>query len=351
VGTATILVTGGAGYIGSHVCAELAAAGYRPVTLDDLSTGHADAVRWGPLEVGDVGDAARVAEVLRRHRPVAAIHLAARAYVGESVERPREYYRTNVVGSLVLLDALLDHGGAPVVLSSTCATYGVPDRVPIDEGTPQRPINPYGATKLAVERILADYERAYGTRSVALRYFNAAGADPAGRLGERHDPETHLIPRVLAAATGDLEAVEVFGADHDTPDGTCVRDYIHVSDLADAHVRAVRWLLDGRGSLQVNLGTGEGASVAEVLAAAERVVGRPIPQRRAPRREGDPPILVAAADLAREVLGWKPRCSGIDRIVADAWAWHRRSVVAAPEADTEGDRREGRLRAAGEDER
>jgi UDP-arabinose 4-epimerase len=333
----TILVTGGAGYIGSHVCAELAAAGYRPVTLDDLSTGHADDVRWGPLEVGDVGDADRVAAVLGHHRPAAVIHLAARAYVGESVERPREYYRTNVVGSLTLFDALLDQGGAPVVFSSTCATYGVPDHVPMDEGTPQLPINPYGATKLAVERILADYERAYGTRSVALRYFNAAGADPAGRIGERHDPETHLIPRVLAAATGDLEVVEVFGDDHGTPDGTCVRDYIHVSDLADAHVRAVRWLLDGGGSLRVNLGTGEGASVAEVLAAAERVVGHPIPHRLAQRREGDPPTLVATADLAREVLGWKPRCSGTERIVADAWAWHRRSAAGDHHGRHEGE--------------
>jgi UDP-arabinose 4-epimerase len=332
-GRTPVLVTGGAGYIGSHVCAELAAAGYLPVTLDDLSTGHPEDVRWGPLEIGDVGEPADVERVLGTHRPAAVIHLAARAYVGESVVRPSEYYRTNVVGTLCLLDGMLEHGAPPVVFSSTCATYGVPDRVPIVETTPQRPINPYGATKLVVERILADYDRAYELRSVALRYFNAAGADPEGRLGERHDPETHLIPRVLAAAAGELDVVEVYGVDHDTPDGTCVRDYIHVSDLADAHVRAVRWLLDGGASLRCNLGTGVGASVAEVLATAERVVGHPIPQRQAPPREGDPPVLVAAADLARELLGWRPRRSGIEQLVADAWAFRHRDdrTTAGPD--------------------
>lgn len=325
----TILVVGGAGYIGSHICAELDRCGFTPVTFDDLSTGHADAVQWGPLEVGDVTDPEALDRVMRTHAPLAVIHLAALAYVGESVVDPRAYYRTNVGGSLRLLDAVLDHGKIPLVFSSTCATYGEPSTMPIHEDTPQAPINPYGATKLMVERALDDYDHAYGLRSAALRYFNAAGADPDGRIGERHDPEPHLIPRVLAAAAGQLEAIDVFGDDHPTPDGTCVRDYIHVSDLADAHVRAVRWLLVGGASLRLNLGTGRGASVAEVIVAAEEVVGSSIAQRMGPRRAGDPPTLVAAAQRAEEVLGWRPTRSDIRQILADAWAWHG----ASPRSD------------------
>ncbi|MFO7960018.1 MAG: UDP-glucose 4-epimerase GalE [Nitriliruptoraceae bacterium] len=318
-----VLVTGGAGYIGSHACLALARAGFQPVAFDDLSTGNADAVRWGPLVIGDIGAPESLREVFARHQPIAVLHFAAKAYVGESVVDPRRYYRTNVAGSLRLLEAVLDHGSPPIVFSSSCATYGVPNHVPIREDTAQQPINPYGATKLTVERALADFGEAYGLRSVVLRYFNAAGADPRAVIGERHDPETHLIPRVLEAATGDGTIIEVFGDSHPTPDGTCIRDYIHVVDLADAHVRALHWLLAGQGSLTVNLGTGTGASVREVIAVAAEVVGTPVDHRIAPARAGDPPSLVASAELAKERLGWQPRRSDLRTIITDAWRWHQ----------------------------
>ena len=320
----TILVTGGAGYVGSHACKALAAAGHTPVVYDNLSRGHREFARWGPLEVGDLGEAAKLDAVLARHRIDAVMHFAALAYVGESVEQPALYYRNNVGGTLELLEAMRRAGVGLMVFSSTCATYGVPERMPITEDLPQQPINPYGATKLMIERVLRDYEPAYGLRSVALRYFNAAGCDPDGEVGEDHEPETHLIPRVLMAADGMLPRIDVFGTDYPTPDGTCLRDYIHVTDLADGHVRALDYLQRGGASSAVNLGTGRAFSVREVIAAAERVTGRRIPVHEGPRRAGDPPVLVADATRARTLLGFAPRYSEIEPIVETAWRWHKR---------------------------
>ena len=319
-----ILVTGGAGYVGSHACKALAAAGYTPVAYDNLGRGHRELVRWGPLEVGDLADRARLDEVFARHRPEAVMHFAAFAYVGESVQDPALYYRNNVGGTLELVDATRRAGVEALVFSSTCSTYGVPERMPIDEDTPQRPINPYGATKLAIERMLADYAAAYGLRSVSLRYFNAAGCDPDGETGERHDPETHVIPRVLMAAAGEIGHVEVFGTDYPTPDGTCLRDYVHVADLARGHVQALDYLKRGGATIAVNLGTGRAFSVREVIAAAEQVTGRRIPVREAPRRPGDPPVLVADPARARALLGFAPRYTELAPIVATAWRWHTR---------------------------
>lgn len=318
----SVLVTGGAGYIGSHTTKALAQAGFEPVVLDDLSTGHRWAVRWGPLLEADVGDGAALRAILKRYRIRAVIHFAARAYVGESMRDPRGYYWNNVVGTLNLLDAMLDVGVDVIVFSSSCATYGLPEVLPIPEDHPQRPVSPYGETKLAVERALQWYGQAYGLRWLALRYFNAAGADPDGELGEVHDPETHLIPRAILAALGRTDPVEIYGTDYSTRDGTAVRDYIHVVDLAEAHVLGLRYLLGGGESAALNLGTGRGHSVREVLAAVERVSGRTVPVREGPRRPGDPPALVADARKARELLGWQPRCSDLDTIVETAWRWH-----------------------------
>jgi UDP-glucose-4-epimerase GalE len=318
-----ILVTGGAGYIGSHACKALAAAGFEPVTYDNLSRGNRWAVKWGPLEVGDIGDQARLRAVLEQHRPDGAIHFAAFAYVGESVENPNLYYQNNVCGSATLLRTITEYKPIPVVFSSTCATYGVPEQVPIPETHPQRPINPYGFTKLVVEHILADLDRACGLRSVALRYFNAAGSDPDGDIGEAHDPETHLIPLVLTAAR-DGTAVTVFGDDYDTKDGTCVRDYIHVADLADAHVRALKYLLAGGASCALNLANAHGYSVMEVIETAKRVCGMPIKVKMAPRRAGDPPALIGSSDKARATLGWIPQRSALEVQIADAWNWMRK---------------------------
>jgi UDP-glucose-4-epimerase GalE len=321
---AAILVTGGAGYVGSHACKALAAAGHTPVAYDNLGRGHRELVRWGPLEVGDLADAARLDEVFGRHRPEAVMHFAAFAYVGESVEDPARYWRNNVGGTLELVEAARRAGVKALVFSSTCSTYGVPERTPIGEDAPQRPINPYGATKLAIERMLSDYAAAYGLRSVSLRYFNAAGCDPDGETGELHDPETHVIPRVLMAATGEIGEVEVFGTDYPTPDGTCLRDYVHVADLAQGHVQALDYLARGGAATAVNLGTGRGFSVREVIAAAEQVTGRRIPVRAAPRRPGDPPVLVADPARARALLGFAPRYTELAPIVATAWRWHTR---------------------------
>ena len=317
----SILVTGGAGYVGSHACKALASADYMPVTFDNLSRGHRAAVRWGPLVEGDLADRAAIAAALRTHRIAAVMHFAAFAYVGESVGDPELYYRNNVGGTLNLLSAMREVGVAAIVFSSTCAIYGVPERVPIREDCPKAPLNPYGDTKLAVERALHWYAGAYGLRYAALRYFNAAGCDPDGEIGEDHEPETHLIPRVLRAALGTGTPVEVYGTDYPTPDGTAIRDYIHVSDLADAHVRALADLAAGGGSTALNLGTGTGASVREVIAAVERVSGRPVPFSAAARRAGDPPELVADPALARVRLGWRPRHSDIETIVRTALAW------------------------------
>lgn len=320
-----ILVTGGAGYIGSHACKALAAAGYTPVTYDSLVYGHREAVKWGPFEQGDILDGARLDEVLRHHRPAAVMHFAAFAYVGESVTDPGKYYRNNVVGTLNLLDAMRANEIGKIVFSSTCATYGIPEIVPISEEAPQNPINPYGTTKLIVERALADYREAYGLKSVALRYFNAAGADADGETGEDHNPETHLIPLVLDAAANRRSHITVFGEDYATPDGTCIRDYIHVSDIAEAHVSALARLDKGSLRSAYNLGTGVGVSVAEVIATACKVTGRAIPILHGARRPGDPDRLLADARLADRDLGWKAHRSSLEHIIETAWRWHQRA--------------------------
>jgi UDP-arabinose 4-epimerase len=325
----TILVTGGAGYIGSHACKALAKAGYEPITYDNLSRGHREAVRWGPFVEGELADRDLLAASLRRFRIAAVMHFAAFAYVGESVAKPELYFRNNVAGSLTLLEAMVETDVRSIVFSSTCATYGLPEKVPIVETTPQRPVNPYGETKLMIERALHWFGEAHGLRHAALRYFNAAGADPEGDIGEDHDPETHLLPLLLQTALGQRSHIDIYGTDYPTPDGTAVRDYIHVQDLAEAHVLALGHLADGGESLALNLGTGEGHSVRRAIAAAERVTGRRIACREAPRRPGDPPVLVADASRARTALGWVPRRSDLDSILATAWAWHSRRHARA----------------------
>ncbi|MFZ1008614.1 MAG: UDP-glucose 4-epimerase GalE, partial [Candidatus Sulfotelmatobacter sp.] len=319
-----ILVTGGAGYIVSHACKALAARGFEPVAYDNVCRGNRWAVKWGPLEEGEIADGVRLREVLDRHRPAAVMHFAAYAYVSESVETPLLYYQNNVSGSAALFRAIVDWRVIPVVFSSTCATYGIPESVPIQEGHPQRPINPYGFSKMVVERMLVDLDQAHGLRSIALRYFNAAGADPGGDIGEAHDPEPHLIPRVLAAAR-DGAAVTVYGDDYETPDGTCIRDYIHVADIADAHVLALDHLLSGESSCALNLANAQGYSVMEVIETAERVCGKTIRVERAARRRGDPPVLVGSAERARTLLGWKPARSILELQIADAWRWMQRN--------------------------
>lgn len=315
-----VLVTGGAGFIGAHACKWLAEAGVRPIVLDNLSTGHADAVKWGPLVRADVRDRDAVAKALRDHRVQTVMHFAASAYVGQSMQDPALYYDNNVAGMIGLLAACRDTGVRQVVLSSSCATYGTPDRLPITEDTPQRPINPYGWTKLICEQMLADHARAYGVSYVALRYFNAAGADPDGMLRERHDPETHLIPLALIAAAGQIERLDVMGGDYDTPDGTCIRDYIHVADLAAAHVAAWRHVqASGPGAaLSVNLGTGQGASVLEVIETVQKVTGRRVPYVMRDRRPGDPAVLLADASKAQRVLGFAPKWPNLAAMVRDA---------------------------------
>ena len=312
------LVTGGAGFIGSHTCKRLAEQGIVPVVYDNFSTGHRNNVKWGPFVEGAIEDKERLATAIRTFSPDCLIHFAASAYVGESVEDPGKYYTNNVAGSIALLEACRATGLGRIVFSSSCATYGIPPRLPITEDMVQLPINPYGRTKLMIELMLGDYARAYGIRSVALRYFNAAGADPDGELTERHDPETHLIPRALMAAAGRIERLDVFGDDYATPDGTCIRDYIHVTDLADAHVAAVNYLRDGGEVLSANLGSGHGTSVRQVLAAIDRVTGRSVPVQMLPRRAGDPPVLYADTDWARQRLGFRPQLSDIDTIIATA---------------------------------
>lgn len=320
----TVLVTGGAGYIGSHACMRLAEAGYRPVTYDNLSRGFERAVQWGPLERGDVLDEDRLDAVLRTHAPAAVMHFAAFAAVGESVADPLLYYRNNLAGTVSLLRAMRRAGIGTLVFSSTCAIFGQPERQPMNEETPRAPINPYGATKLAAETLLADCEGAHGLRSMRLRYFNAAGADPEARIGEAHEPETHLIPLVLRTAAGERPMVEIYGDDYPTPDGTAVRDYVHVLDLADAHILALRHLLDGGSSGAYNLGTGHGYSVREVIAACEAAVGKSLPRRAVARRPGDPALLVADSRAIERAFGWTPRHSDLESIVGDAWRWHRK---------------------------
>ena len=319
-----VLITGGAGYIGSHFAKACARKGIEPVVLDNFSTGHRWAVRWGPLVEGSTGDAELLRRLFQEHKIEAVIHFAADCYVGESVTHPRKYFHNNVANTLTLLDAMVDAGIGVFVFSSSCATYGIPDKVPITEDTLQRPVNPYGETKFFVERILHWYGGAYNLRSAALRYFNAAGADAEGETGESHDIETHLIPLVLQTALGKRPSVSLFGTDYPTPDGSAVRDYIHVTDLADAHLRALSHLQSGGSSLAVNLGTGTGYSVKEIIAAAERVSGAKIAVRAEGRRAGDPPALVADSRKAKEILGWQPACSDLETILRTAHEWHLR---------------------------
>jgi UDP-arabinose 4-epimerase len=320
-----VLVTGGAGYVGSHFCKAVAREGFKPIVLDNLVFGHESAVRWGPLEQGDISNRVRLDELFEQYQPAAVMHFAAYAYVGESVTDPGKYYRNNVAGTLTLLEAMRDHGVGKLVFSSTCAIYGTPERMPIPESAPQRPINPYGTSKLMVEMMLRDFDAAHNVRSMVLRYFNAAGADPDGEIGELHDPETHLIPLALDAAVGRGPPLTIFGDDYDTPDGTCIRDYVHVSDLADAHVLALQALERGGKSAAYNLGTGRGVSVREVVEAVERVTGLAVPHSIGPRRPGDPASLISQALRAASELGWQPQLSDLDTIVATAWAWHRKA--------------------------
>ena len=316
-----ILVTGGAGYIGSHFCKALARAGRVPVVYDNLSRGHADAVKWGPLIEADLRDGAALRAALVDHGIEAVVHFAALAYVGESVSEPQHYYDNNLGGMISLLGAMEAEGVRQIVFSSSCATYGTPEALPIAETTPQAPINPYGRTKLVCEWMLRDAAVGWGLRSVALRYFNAAGADPEGEIGERHAPETHLIPLALMAASGQGGPLRVFGADYPTPDGTCIRDYIHVADLARAHLLALGHLGAGGESLALNLGTGQGASVRDVVGSVAQVTGRGVPMILDARRAGDPPELVADPRLAEKRLGFRAEITDLDRIVADAAPW------------------------------
>ncbi len=318
-----VLVVGGAGYIGSHMVKALLGAGYQVAVLDNLSTGYADAVIGVELIEGDLADQAFVRGVLADGFE-AVMHFASYIQVGESVHQPAKYYRNNVVHTQNLLDAMVECGVRRLVFSSTAAIFGEPVQVPIDEDHPKAPTNPYGRTKWMVEQMLGDYDRAYGLKSACLRYFNAAGADPEGQLGERHDPETHLIPLILQAASGRRPAISVFGTDYDTPDGTCIRDYIHVSDLCDAHLLALDWLQAGEKSAAFNLGNGQGFSVNEVIEASRRATGKEIPVTYAPRREGDPARLVADSTKIMRELGWRPRFGDLDSIVKHAWQWELR---------------------------
>ena len=319
-----ILVPGGAGYIGSHACKALAKAGYTPVAYDNLVYGHEWAVKWGPFEQGDILDRNRLDEVIKQYQPTAIMHFAAFAYVGESVDNPGKYYRNNVTGSLTLLEAMRDNYINNFIFSSTCATYGEPEEIPIPEGHKQLPINPYGQSKLMIEQMLSDFDVAHNLKSVSLRYFNAAGADPDGDTGEDHDPETHLIPLVLDAAAGKRPSITIFGDDYDTADGTCIRDYIHVTDLADAHVKALKYLEQGGQTTQYNLGNGKGFSVKEVIETAKKITGKKIPVVTGPRRHGDPPRLVGDAARIRKDLNWSPEYADLETIIETAWKWHRR---------------------------
>jgi UDP-glucose-4-epimerase GalE len=319
----TVLITGGAGYVGSHTCKAIAARGYLPVCLDNLMYGHARAVHWGPLVKGDIADSLVLDQIFSDYRPKAVIHFAAYAYVGESVEHPAKYYQNNVAGSISLLEAMRRHDCKNIIFSSSCSTYGMPLQIPIPENHPQLPINPYGRTKLMMEQIIRDYGSAYGIRYAILRYFNAAGADPEGQIGEDHDPETHLIPLLLQTVQGRRDYTEIYGTDYDTPDGTAIRDYIHVADLAGAHLLALKYLSQSDQNLFVNLGTGHGNSVMEVIQAVQLVTGIPVVYRTVGRRPGDPPALVAKAEKAASLLGWKPEFIDIQETISTAWNWHQ----------------------------
>jgi len=316
-----ILITGGAGYIGSHANLELAAKGYETVVLDNLVYGHREFVQEGEFVLGDINDPACLDLVFSKHEIDAVMHFAAFTYVGESVQDPAKYYANNMGGALSLLEAMRRAGVKRFIFSSTCATYGVPQQIPLTESHPQKPINPYGWTKFMIEQVLADYSAAYGMQYVALRYFNAAGADPQGRVGEDHDPETHLIPLAIEAAIDPERELSIFGTDYDTPDGTCIRDYIHVTDLAQAHIRAYEYLRDGGASQYFNLGNGQGFSVREVIDCVSRVAGRAVRAKEGPRRAGDPAQLVGSSERVRSVLGWEPQYANLETIVKNAWDW------------------------------
>lgn len=318
-----ILVVGGAGYIGSHMCKHLFKSGYQPIVLDNLVCGHRQAVKWGPFFEGSMGDSNLLRRIFSDHPIAAVMHFAAFCYVGESVTEPAKYYENNVANTISLLEVMLEKKVSNFIFSSSCATYGEPIEVPIREDHPLRPISPYGRTKLMVEQILEDFREAYGLASVSLRYFNAAGADPDAELGEDHDPETHLIPLVLQTALGQRPSIDIFGDDYPTKDGTCIRDYIHVEDLAQAHLIGLERLLNGEAGGQYNLGNGEGHSVREVIEMARRVSGRPIPARVGQRRRGDPAVLVSSSEKAIRQLGWRPRFPGLEAVIETAWNWHK----------------------------
>ncbi len=320
----SVLVTGGAGYIGSHACKVLAGAGYMPIAYDNLVYGHSQSVKWGPLEEGDIGDSLRLETVLQKYNPTAVMHFAAYAYVGESVENPAKYYRNNVAGTLTLVESMRNCGVQNIIFSSTCATYGMPEQIPIGEDHPQYPINPYGRSKLMIEWILRDFSAAYNFKFVSLRYFNAAGADPDAEIGEDHHPETHLIPLILDVALGKRNQLEIFGTDYDTPDGTCIRDYIHVSDLANAHLLALEYLRDGGQSNVFNLGNGNGFSVREVITVARELTGCDILCVESERRPGDPPVLIGDSEKIRQVLDWNPVLNQLKTIIETAWQWQKK---------------------------
>ncbi|MDO6458509.1 UDP-glucose 4-epimerase GalE [Celeribacter halophilus] len=321
--TKFVIVTGGAGYIGSHACKALRAAGYEPVTFDNLSTGWEDAVKFGPFEKGDLLDRARLDEVFAKYNPVAVMHFAAFSQVGESMKDPAKYWRNNVIGSLTLIEAAVAAGCMNFVFSSTCATYGDQDNVVLDEESVQMPINSYGASKRAIEDILENFEQAFGLNSVIFRYFNVAGGDPEAEVGEFHQPETHLIPLMLDAIAGKRDALTIFGTDYDTPDGTCIRDYVHVCDLVDAHVLGLKWLEDGKGSRVFNLGTGKGFSVREVIDHSRAVTNMIVPYVEGDRRPGDCTKLVSGSERAIKELGWSPDRSNLTEMIGDAWKWHQ----------------------------
>ena len=327
--TGKVLVSGGAGYVGSHACKALARAGFTPVVFDNLSTGWAEAVKWGPLVRGDLMDRAMIDAALAEHRPVAVMHFAALSLVGESMQDPGRYWRVNIGGALNLLEGCAAAGVRNFVFSSTCATYGDQDGVLLTEETPQRPINAYGGSKLAIEGMLRDFGAAFGINHMIFRYFNVAGADPEGEIGEQHRPETHLIPLLLDAVAGKRPALSVFGTDYPTPDGTCLRDYVHVADLAEAHVLGLRHLLQGRGSAVFCLGTGRGFSVREVIEASRAVTNREVPVVFAERRPGDAAALVSSSSRAVQELGWEPRHSTLRQMIGDAWAWAQKPGYSA----------------------
>ena len=322
-----VLVTGGAGYVGSHACLALSKAGYEPIVYDNLSRGNEWAVRWGPLEKGDILDKKALLDELNHYKPIAVLHFAALAYVGESVQNPSIYYKINVSGTVNLLDAIIDFGNIPIVFSSSCAIYGIPKTKFIEENNAQIPINPYGRSKLMIEKILRDYEVAYGLKFISLRYFNAAGADPNCEIGEFHNPETHLIPLSLSAVSNNKKKLYIFGDDYPTKDGTCVRDYIHVADLADAHLGALSHLLDNGSTDFINLGTGIGFSVKEVVSHVEKVTKKKINIQISQKRPGDPPVLITKKGRAKEIFGWVPNFEDIEIQIYHAWEWYKKTMI------------------------